>query len=117
MSIRVVCPNGHESKIKDRYAGMRGACPICKVPLKVPEKDTYADDMFGEQSIMDVLQPQESGVSGLSLQISDIEAWDQGAQKAGEGETTKTCAKCHKRVSENAHVCPHCHSYMPPLQW
>jgi len=117
MSIRVICPNGHDIKIKEKYAGMQGSCPICKAPIKVPIQDAYSTEMFGEDSIMDVLQPHESGVSGLSLQISDIEAWDLREQQAETGKTTKKCVKCQELIPENAHVCPYCHSYVPPLQW
>ncbi len=113
MSIRVVCPQGHDLKIKEKYAGMMGVCPICGTPIKVPDHT----GLFDEDSIMDVLEPQESGVSGLSLQISDIDAWSMTAEQRDAGKATKTCTMCRKSVPENAHVCPYCHNYVPPLQW
>jgi len=46
MGIRVKCPNGHEFKVKDKYAGKKGLCPYCKdqVSVRVPEL-TSTDDI------------------------------------------------------------------------
>ena len=42
MGIPVTCPNGHEFKVKDRYAGKKGLCPYCKgqVAVRVPAAST-----------------------------------------------------------------------------
>lgn len=42
MGIAVTCPNGHEFKVKDRYAGKKGLCPYCKgqVAVRVPAATT-----------------------------------------------------------------------------
>ncbi len=42
MGIPVKCPNGHEFKVKDRYAGKKGLCPYCKgqVAVLVPAAST-----------------------------------------------------------------------------
>ena len=39
MGILVQCPNGHEFKVKDKYAGKKGICPFCKgqVVVRVPD--------------------------------------------------------------------------------
>ena len=112
MSISVICPNSHELKIKEKYAGMTGVCPECKAPISVPDINVFAED-----AIMDVLKPHESGLSGLSLAASalDKEAWWLGDNK--KIETTKSCVKCRQKISDNVHVCPYCHNYLPPLQW
>jgi hypothetical protein len=36
MSIPVVCPNGPQHKVKDRYAGKLRLCPICRAPIHIP---------------------------------------------------------------------------------
>ena len=116
MSIHVVCSNGHALKIKEKYAGVMGLCPICRIPIRVPDPT----DVFGEDSIMDVLQPHESGLSGISLQVSDVDSYESGTPKEPTKDTDgtkKKCAKCRKQVPNNAHVCPYCHAYVPPLQW
>jgi len=70
MSIRVVCPNQHPLKIKDKYAGKTGLCPICKARVQVPFPDTIP---FRDEDIMDVLQPHESGLSLVESAASDCE--------------------------------------------
>ena len=113
MSIRVVCPNGHALKIKDKYAGKAGLCPICKARIKVPVPQV---DVLPEDSIMDILQPHESGLSGLALEVPDFgndpaDRWP-GAEK---DQTMKLCAKCHKDIPNEVHVCPFCHTYVAKL--
>ena len=45
MGICVKCPNGHEFKVKDKYAGKKGLCPYCKDQVAVRVPDTTADDL------------------------------------------------------------------------
>ncbi len=42
MGIPVRCPNGHDFKVKDKYAGKKGLCPYCKgqVAVRVPAAST-----------------------------------------------------------------------------
>jgi serine/threonine-protein kinase len=40
MSIKVSCLNGHSLKIKSKYAGKLGLCPICKARVEMPFSDT-----------------------------------------------------------------------------
>ncbi len=88
---------------------------IAKIkPIKVPSPEV---DVFSEDSIMDVLQPQESGVSGISFTASDVDFWNMPEQNVSVGATAKACARCRKSAPQNAFLCPHCHSYLPPLQW
>jgi len=37
MSIRVVCPQGHELHVNNRWHGRSGRCPICRSALVVPQ--------------------------------------------------------------------------------
>ncbi len=39
MGIAVKCPNGHQFKVKDKYAGKKGLCPYCEgqVLVRVPD--------------------------------------------------------------------------------
>ena len=38
MSIRCVCPNGHPLTVSDSLAGKSGLCPLCRAPVRVPQK-------------------------------------------------------------------------------
>ena len=42
MGISVECPNGHEFKVKDKYAGKKGLCPYCKGQVKVLVPDAVS---------------------------------------------------------------------------
>ncbi|MBN1852793.1 MAG: hypothetical protein JW829_08715 [Pirellulales bacterium] len=47
MGILVRCPNGHVFKVKDKYAGKKGLCPLCigqQVVVQVPDLMTTASD-------------------------------------------------------------------------
>ncbi len=113
MSIRVICPNGHKLKIKDRFAGQVGLCPICKSRIQVPDPK---EDVLEEGSIMDILQPQESGLSGIALETPDFDN-EPADRWSGEGAqtATKMCSKCLKEIPSEAHVCPHCKTYVATL--
>lgn len=45
MGIQVQCPNGHEFKVKDKYAGKKGLCPYCKGQVKVLVPDNREDEI------------------------------------------------------------------------
>jgi hypothetical protein len=113
MSIRVVCPNGHALKIKEKYAGRAGLCPICKARIKVPAPQT---DVIPDDSIMDILQPHESGLSGLALEVPEFASEPVDRWPSDERDRTlKMCAKCRKEIPHEAHICPYCHTYVAML--
>lgn len=89
MGISVSCPNGHEFKVKDKYAGKKGLCPYCegqvfvRVPDAVSSKDLTnaalraAAEEHGaapaaSASVFDDPHPQDSGTSGSLLGSSVI---------------------------------------------
>ena len=84
MAIRVVCPNGHLLKVKDRYAGRDGRCPICRAPIKIPDpKAEYAG--LEHQSIMDILQPHIAGMATDEIEhvdknLSQADKWQIAAR-------------------------------------
>ena len=45
MAIEVTCPNGHLLRVKNKYAGQAGLCPVCQARVQVPEN---ADDKVVE---------------------------------------------------------------------
>ena len=44
MGIICLCPNGHRTKLKDRFAGLRVRCPQCGDKFQVPKKNRPAQD-------------------------------------------------------------------------
>ena len=43
MGIICLCPNGHRTKLKDRFAGLRVRCPKCGDKFRVPKKNQLHD--------------------------------------------------------------------------
>src|SRR6266508_712528 len=55
MSIRCVCPNGHPLTVSESLAGKSGLCPLCRAPVRVPQKEVQD---VSEEAILDMLRPQ-----------------------------------------------------------
>jgi hypothetical protein len=107
MSIRFICPNGHELNVKDKYAGLTGLCPRCQVRVLVPVPAAKLSD----DAIVDLLvhqdprhhdgQPVDAGSSsGSSL---------RGLSPLNRG--MKICPKCRREVRAVYDICPHCRTY------
>ena len=108
MSISVTCPNGHTHKVKNSLAGKVGLCPDCMAPIHVPEPST-------EDVIMNVLSPEESGLSGSALSVDDRsdepdDNWSSEPQAA-----LKICPKCHSEIPGDASICSNCRTYIASL--
>ncbi len=113
ISILAVCPNAHAMKVKDKYAGMMGLCPICRARMKVPKPGA---DVLTGNSAVDVLHPQDSDLSGLSLDTIEFTKDDTAfwtVQHRDDAE--RVCAKCHEIIPTDSHVCPHCRAYVAKL--
>ena len=108
MSIKVTCPNGHSLKIKTKYAGKTGRCPICKARITVPSADD--SDVFAEDSIMDVLQPYESGVSIISLRTPEIGKDPNRISGQVPTQMLKICPECHRQIPADAMICLYCNT-------
>ena len=108
MSIRVVCPKGHSLKIKDKYAGRTGFCPLCKSPIKIP----VPDEEIPGGLVRGIYDPSKSGLSGLALEVPEF--IDDPADEDSE-DTMQICGKCQKEVPASAQVCPHCKAYIATL--
>jgi hypothetical protein len=71
---------------------------------------------MAEDAIMDILQPHQSGITGLKACNPDDESSDE--EKPGcMDRTTTVCARCRDKYPMDAHICPFCHKYVNQLQW
>ena len=111
MSIEVVCPSGHHLKVKDRYAGKRGRCPLCREPVIVPAVFPIA---YIATSVLD----EEDD----SLPVHQEPAHFDSMHEDGSGQSlvgssviareVRICPKCDQKVmvaSDN--ICPHCNTF------
>lgn len=120
MSIRVKCPNGHEFKVKDKYAGQRGYCPYCHAEVHVPAKLT-------EDEVLDLLGPPPPAEPVGDLPVHQDPkhmrlATDPSSMSGSSllGSTVlnrgmKTCPKCKKEVRLAYDICPYCRTYFTDL--
>lgn len=88
MSIQVSCHDCHKTfKVKDRYAGLTGACPYCGTMLSVPEAV--------EDIELEVVEDEISSTSTSSLSL-----------------LTKVplvpCASCKKDILVGSATCFYC---------
>lgn len=122
MSIKVVCPNGHELKVKDELAGKTGLCPTCKAKVVIPPLDAKTSkaaesaaqavkradsgDDLTEDAILGILGPYEPD---RRVQVP----LEEPPTRARPGKpTTRVCRRCHEEVTGDAHICPNCRTYI-----
>ncbi len=108
MSIQVVCPQGHDLKIKDKYAGRTGRCPLCKSPIKIP----VPDEEIPGGLVRGIYDPSKSGLSALALEVPEF-IDDTGDED--NVDTMKICGKCQKEVPTSAQICPYCKANVATL--
>jgi hypothetical protein len=61
MGIHVICPNGHEFKVKDKYAGKKGLCPHCEGQVIVQVPDALSSFENNEEFQRETLRQRQSG--------------------------------------------------------
>jgi len=107
MSIRVVCPRGHQLSVKDEYAGKTGLCPVCKAPIKVPESSNGG---VSDQDILGLIGPYEEkeGPPKKSPLVGEATHNEPHFGKAPR----KCCARCQREILAESHICPYCHTYI-----
>ncbi len=108
MSIMVICPKGHELKIKDKYAGRTGRCPLCKSRIKIP----VPDEEIPGGLVRGIYDPSKSGLSGLALEVPEFIDDPSDEESAN---TMIVCGKCQKEIPATAQTCPYCKSYVVSL--
>ena len=104
MSIKVTCPNGHELKIKNKYAGRKGRCPMCKARIKIP----VPEQEIAGGLVRGIIDPEKSALSGIALDVWEFIDPPE--------ETMAICQKCYKEIPDSARVCPHCNTFVERLQ-
>lgn len=110
MSIEVVCPNGHTLKVKDSLAGKMGLCPVCKARIVIPRVAQSGSSELTEDAILGILGPYEPDPNRVQAPIE--EPASRKASKDRPGSPKKNCAKCNAEIPADAHICPHCRTYL-----
>ena len=67
MGISVTCPNGHEFKVKDKYAGKKGMCPFCQDQVAVRVPDAVTSEELRKAALRAAAQEHGAGASAASV--------------------------------------------------
>lgn len=122
MPIDVVCRNGHQLKLKEKYAGKKGLCPRCGVAIDVPTLPALSEDALVDLLAPDPASPDQDGAAKAPVhqEPSQVATVTGGSTTASGmsllgptsmGRSLKVCPSCHSEISAGYHVCPHCHMY------
>ena len=119
MAIEVHCPNGHVLKVKDKYAGKSGFCPLCEGRVRITVPRGLTDD-----DIMQFIGGTSAGAAKTSA-VEDEASVLHGASVTDRPESssmslvgasavrhTRKCANCGESVPYWYATCPHCHRYL-----
>lgn len=118
MAIGVTCPNGHLLKIKDKYAGKTGFCPMCegRVRISVPKKlnDDEIIEFIGKSPDVSSETIDDESESVLHEPLVNRRAETSGISLVGASAVRhkKKCPKCSRGVPYWYAKCPHCNSFL-----
>ena len=117
MGIAVTCPNGHEFKVKDKYAGKKGLCPFCKGQVAVRVPDAVSSEQLQKAARRAAAEQHGGGAAAASASVFDDNV-AQGAAASGSllGSSVirhNVKCKCGESVPMWFARCPKCGEYMP----
>ena len=113
MGIPVTCPNGHEFKVKDRYAGKKGLCPYCKGQVAVRVPDVSSSDNLSKAAYRAAAEEHGGSVTSASSVFDDHSdtANDPSASASLLGSSVirhNIKCQCGERVPMWFAKCPKC---------
>lgn len=114
MGISVTCPNGHEFKVKDKYAGKKGLCPFCPGQVKVLVPDANSSGVIESAAFRAVRQEHSSsGDSSVLDDSGDSHSNDSSASLLGSSVIRHNIkCQCGERVPMWYAKCPKCGTFL-----
>ena len=117
MGIPATCPNGHEFKVKDKYAGKKGLCPFCKGQVAVRVPDAFSSDQLQKAARRIAAEEHGAGAAADAASVlDDPVADDASASSSLLGSSViehNVKCKCGNRVPMWFARCPKCGEFMP----
>ncbi len=124
MSIQVSCPNGHQLRVKDSYAGKSGCCPHCRAKVHVPVQAGFSED-----DVMGILGPAPpmpgeavESAAETNQYVHQEPRHVQPAEESGIGlagssilRHAKVCPSCKASASFSFSICPRCGTPLPEV--
>ena len=118
MGIQVRCPNGHDFKVKDKYAGKKGLCPYCPGQVTVRVPDAASSDNLSRAAYRAAAEEHGATVpaTGSSSVFDDHgETTDPGLSASLIGSSAirhNIICKCGEKVPMWFAKCPKCHQFL-----
>ncbi|MEM9353787.1 MAG: hypothetical protein AAGA92_12300 [Planctomycetota bacterium] len=120
MGIEVRCPNGHEFKVKDKYAGKKGLCPFCEGEVKVRVPDASTSKALADSAYKIAAQQHGGAAAAAAASVFDD---DDPASVTGSASASGSMlgssvirhnvkCKCGAKVPMWFARCPQCGEYM-----
>ena len=118
MGIAVTCPNGHEFKVKHKYAGKKGLCPFCKGQVAVRVPDAVSSDQLQKAARRVAAEEHGGPVTSDSGSVFDDDHLPEDASTSSSllGSSVirhNVKCKCGQHVPMWFARCPKCGEYMP----
>ena len=115
MGISVKCPNGHEFKVKDKYAGKKGLCPYCKGQVAVRVPDAVSSDNLSKAAYRAAAE-EHGAAEAASTVFEEPDQHDASSSGSLLGSSVirhNIKCKCGERVPMWFARCPKCGEFMP----
>lgn len=118
MGIAVTCPNGHEFKVKDKYAGKKGLCPYCPGQVSVRVPDAASSDNLSRAAYRAAAEEHGATKSSSSIFDDHGESDDPGASASLIGSSAirhNIKCQCGEHVPMWFAKCPKCGNFIEHL--
>ena len=118
MGISVTCPNGHEFKVKDKYAGKKGMCPFCKDQVAVRVPDAVSSDQLRKAALRAAAQEHGAGAAAIDAASVFDDSLSEDASTSSSLLSSSVIrhnvkCKCGHHVPMWFARCPKCGEFMP----
>ena len=121
MGIPVTCPQGHQFKVKDKYAGKKGLCPFCEgqVLVRVPDALSSESVLTAVHRAVAADHGSGSGIHGSvgsSSVLDDAASLDSSTSGSLLGSSVirhDVKCRCGESVPMWFAKCPNCGQFMP----
>ena len=116
MGISVTCPNGHQFKVKDKYAGKKGICPFCKDQVAVRVPDAVSSEELQKAAFRAASQEHGAGAASTASVFDEPEKQDDNSSGSLLGSSVlqhNVKCKCGHHVPMWFARCPKCGEFMP----
>jgi hypothetical protein len=124
MGIPVKCPNGHEFRVKDKYAGKKGLCPYCQGQVFVQVPDALTSKDLKQAYTQAVAEEQQRQHPSRTPSIHDSSIFESGSDHLEGGPSASGSllgssvvrhnirCKCGESVPMWFAKCPKCGTYL-----